>query len=266
MYSLKNYLAGLFKDDLSNDMNVTQYLHRIEIDQIEEPSTAFLEKLQHHHLVAVPFENLDILQGKKIILDESRIYEKVVVHKRGGFCYELNGLFYWLLRELGFSARVYQNKQFSPELDHMVLLIALDKTYLVDVGFGDSYRKPITVPDGEIEDCSGKYRIMPLPSAQNEHRLQRQDKGKWIPEYSFTTVPRRISDFAERCVFSQTSSESHFTHGTVCTIATEEGRVTLSDNYLTITEGTAKRKIAVSSPEKYRQYILEYFGIELGND
>ncbi len=251
-------------------MNVSQYLHRIKIDQIEEPSPAFLEKLQHHHLVTVPFENLDIHQGNKIILDESRIYEKVVVRKRGGFCYELNGLFYWLLRELGFtvlmaSARVYQNEQFTPEFDHMILLVALDKTYLVDVGFGDSFRKPITMPDGEKEDVSGKYRIRPLPSAQGVYLLLRHDKDEWIPEYSFTKVPRRMSDFEERCVFNQTSSESHFTHGTVCTIAIEKGRVTLSDNYITISEGTEKRKIAVSSSEKYRRNLLEYFGIELGN-
>ena len=83
--------------DGTKSMNPRDYLSRINIEAAEEPSYTFLEKLQHHHLANVPFENLDIIRGKKIILDEKLIYEKVVVRSRGGFCYELNGLFCWLL-------------------------------------------------------------------------------------------------------------------------------------------------------------------------
>jgi N-hydroxyarylamine O-acetyltransferase len=253
-------------------MDINQYLDRIKIPQIEEPSYSYLAKLQDHHLLSVPFENLDVLQGEEIVLDESRLYNKIVVRRRGGFCYELNGLFSWLLRELGFtvsmvSGRVYDptDNSFSPEFDHMVLLAHLDKTYVIDVGFGDSFRKPIVLPDGEIEDVSGRYRIHPSHPDQDGYLLQKQTEGEWRAEYSFTTYPRKFTDFAKRCVFNQTSPESHFTQETVCTIATENGRVSLSRSNLTITEEQRKRKQPVTSPEEYRRILFEYFGIELKN-
>jgi N-hydroxyarylamine O-acetyltransferase len=67
-------------------MNISQYLERIQIYEIEKPSYSFLSKLQLQHLLTVPFENFDIHEGKKIVLDESLLYEKIVSHGRGGFC------------------------------------------------------------------------------------------------------------------------------------------------------------------------------------
>jgi N-hydroxyarylamine O-acetyltransferase len=251
-------------------MELEKYLDRIEINQIEKPSYLFLEKLQRHHLFSVPFENLDVIQGNDIVLNESRMYEKVVDRRRGGFCYELNGLFNWLLRKLHFSvsmasARVYEpaNGRFGPEFDHMVLLVQLEKTYLVDVGFGDSFRKPISLPKGGVEDISGKYRVKPPNSGQSVFLVQKQREKVWCPEYSFTIYPQKTSDFEEMCIFHQTSPDSPFTKGPFCTIATERGRVTLSENSLTITEGVTKRKIPVPSTKAYSRMLLEHFGIAL---
>jgi arylamine N-acetyltransferase len=120
-------------------MNYIQYLQRLQVKNTENLSYSFLSKLQEQHLFTIPFENLDIHQGKKIVLEEKRIYEKIVVNERGGFCYELNGLFCWLLRSLDFSvsmvsSQVYRSaeERFTPEFDHMVLLVNLEKAYLVD--------------------------------------------------------------------------------------------------------------------------------------
>jgi len=87
--------------------------------------------LHVRHLLSVPFENLDIHLGRPIILDQELFYNKIVRDRRGGYCYELNGCFAWLLRELGFgvsmlSARVAgKNGGFSPDFDHMTLLVRL---------------------------------------------------------------------------------------------------------------------------------------------
>lgn len=251
-------------------MNPRDYLSRINIEAAEEPSYRFLEKLQRHHLTNVPFENLDIISGKKIILDEKLIYEKVVVRHRGGFCYELNGLFCWLLNRLGFSAsmvsaRVYMAEDgiFTPEFDHMVLLVSLDRTYLVDVGFGDSFMKPIEMEAGTVEDISGAYRLRTAQPGSEEYLVQKREQDEWRAQYSFTIYPRQMSDFEEMCIFHQTAPESPFMQGAFCTMATERGRVTLSENSLTITEGMEKRKILVVSTDDYRQMLREYFGIEL---
>ena len=251
-------------------MNPRDYLTRIRIEAAEEPSYRFLEKLQLHHLTNVPFENLDIIRGKEIILDEKLIYEKIVIRGRGGFCYEQNGLFYWLLDRLGFSttmvsARVFmaEEDKFTTEFDHMALLVSLDSTYLVDVGFGDSFIKPIEMEEGTVEDISGAYRLRASQPGPEEYLVQKREQDEWRAQYSFTTYPRQMSDFEGMCIFHQTAPESPFTQGPFCTMATERGRVTLSENSLTITEGMEKRKIQVVSAEDYRQMLHDYFGIEM---
>jgi N-hydroxyarylamine O-acetyltransferase len=253
-------------------MNLNSCLKRIKISQLEKPNLSFLSKLQEQHLFTVPFENLDIHQGKKIVLEENRIYEKIVVNGHGGFCYELNGLFCWLLRSLGFSvsmvsSRVYRSAEdiFTPEFDHMVLLVNLEKVYLVDVGFGDTFRYPIALPDGITEDIGGKYRVQPFGSAPETYILQKQENNSWQHVYSFTTHPRMISDFEEMCTFHQTSPESHFTQEIICTMATINGRISLSDAFLTITDGSSKKKTKVVSDKDFKHKLMDHFGIQLND-
>ena len=251
-------------------MNSIQYLQRIQVNKTENLCYSFLSKLQEQHLLTVPFENLDIHQGEKILLEENRIYEKIVGNQRGGFCYELNGLFCWLLRSLDFSvsmvsSKVYRSAEdmFTPEFDHMVLLVNLEKAYLVDVGFGDTFRNPIALPDGIVEDISGTYRVQSFGSASDTYILQKQENNCWQHVYRFTTHPRAISDFEEMCTFHQTSPESHFTQEIICTMATKNGRVSLSDDFLIITDVSSKKKTKVVSDKDFKHKLMDHFGIQL---
>lgn len=249
-------------------MKVEEYLSRLGIDEKEKPSVAFLSKLQLAHLYSIPFEDLDIPYRARIILDAERIYKKIITTKRGGFCYELNGLFHWLLTQLEFnvdmlSARVYneQKKELGPEFDHMTLLVHLEKDYLVDVGFGDSFRYPIEMPDGECKDVSGLYKVYNIDS--NNFELLRFEEDEWKLQYSFTTIPRKLSDYNEMCKFQQESPTSHFRTRMKCTKATPTGRITLSDNSLTITENGVKKKIDVENENIFHKLLFEYFQIIL---
>ena len=251
-------------------MNLNSYLQRIKISQLEKPNVSFLSKIQEQHLLTVPFENLDIHQRNNIVLEDVRIYAKIVVNERGGFCYELNGLFCWLLRSLGFSvsmvsSQVYRSAEdkFTPEFDHMALLVNLEKAYLVDVGFGDTFRNPIALPDGNVEDISGTYRVQPFGSAPDTYILQKQENNGWQHVYSFTTHPRVISDFEKMCTFHQTSPESHFTQEVICTMATKNGRVSLTNDFLTITDTSSKIKTKVVSEKDFTHKLRDHFGIEL---
>lgn len=249
-------------------MELEQYLKRIGIANKELPSFDFLAELQNQHLISIPFEDLDIPERDRIILDIERIYKKIILTKRGGFCYELNGLFHWLLTQLGFkvdmlSARVYnsQKNELGPEFDHMTLLVHLEKDYLVDVGFGDSFRKPVEMPDGECEDISGRYRLYNIDSENFE--LRRKEENKWILQYTFTTVPRRLSDYKAMCDFQQDSLTSHFRTRMKCTIATPTGRITLSDSSLTITEKGIKTKLEIRNAVAFKTSLVNYFGISI---
>src|ERR1700712_4590237 len=109
-------------------MDIPQYLQRINYTGPLDPTFEVLSSLQLAHLLTVPFENLDI--QNKIKIDLNNLFNKIVTRKRGGFCYELNGLFYELFQEIGFtikmvSARVHSHKKdYSPEFDHMALVVS----------------------------------------------------------------------------------------------------------------------------------------------
>src|SRR5262245_63691245 len=119
----------------------SEYLARIGITGQPVATFEWLSRLQLAHLMNVPFENHDIHHHIEIICDENRLVDKVVRRKRGGFCYELNGAFSWLLRDIGFkvdrlAARVgRESGGYGPEFDHMTLLVHLDNDYIVDVGW-----------------------------------------------------------------------------------------------------------------------------------
>ena len=128
-----------------HSVDATAYLKRINYRGPLAPTAETLRRLQVAHLLSVPFENLSIHTGEPIVLDDDALFEKIVVRRRGGFCYELNGLFAALLRALGFHVEmlsagvVSQAGEFGPEFDHMTLLVSLAERWLADVGFGDSF-------------------------------------------------------------------------------------------------------------------------------
>lgn len=135
-------------------MDVSAYRDRINYRGSTEPTIETLRALHRAHLLAVPFENLDIHLNRRIVLDEAALFEKIVVHRRGGFCYELNGLFAGLLRRLGFAVTIFSanvlHGGIPAEIDHLTLLIQLEERWIADVGFGDSSRLPLRLDfDGE---------------------------------------------------------------------------------------------------------------------
>lgn len=265
-------LARVFCDLLpgsesQKNVDVTAYLRRIGYDDSLEPSLRSLRALHLAHLRTVPFENLDLHWGRTIVLDEDLLYGKVVGENRGGFCYELNGLFAALLRELGYkvtllSARVAgKQHKLGPPFDHLTLRVELDGPWLADVGFGDSFLQPLRWLRG-YEELQGRavYRL-----EENERGrwalLRRQvTDGDWQLQYVFTLAPRKLSDFAEMCAWQQTSPESHFTRARVCTRVTEHGRITLSDTRLIVTEGSERTEREVGENER-RELLQKAFGI-----
>jgi len=135
-------------------VDIPAYLARIHYSGATEAHAEILSALHRAHMVAVPFENLDIHLGRKITVDEAAILNKVVALRRGGFCYELNGAFAALLRALGFqvtllSARVARaNGDEGPEFDHLTLRVDFEDPWLADVGFGVSFLESLSIVSG----------------------------------------------------------------------------------------------------------------------
>jgi N-hydroxyarylamine O-acetyltransferase len=247
-------------------MNVETYLERINYRGARVPNAATLRALQGAHLTTVPFENLSIHANEPIVLEDEALFQKIVTRRRGGFCYELNGLFAWLLRELGFqvdmlSAGVANSEGiFGPDFDHMTLLVTLDERWLADVGFGDSFREPLRLDRRGVQTQGERsYEII----SEGEHLVLRQrlPQEHWKAQYRFTLQPHRYADYEEMCHYQQTSPQSHFTKGRICTLATETGRITLSGLRLITTEGQQKQERVLSGEEEYAAILAHHFGI-----
>jgi len=250
-------------------MNLQAYLQRINYTGPLDLTAETLRALHQAHLLAVPFENLDIHLGRPIIPDETAFFHKIVEQRRGGFCYELNGLFAALLRELGFdvtllSARVARaGGGFGPEFDHLTLLVQLEERWLADVGFGESFRESLRLDDpGEQVQALGTYRL--THDGDDWTYWERDETTGWQAQYRFTFQPRQLIDFAEMCHYMQTSPESHFTQKRICSRATPEGRVSLSDMRLIITTHGQRQERELTSQE-YKSALGEYFGIDLSD-
>ena len=251
-------------------LEVRPYLQRIGYEGRTAPDPAVLAALHRAHLLAVPFENLDIHLGRPIVLSVERFFEKIVSDRRGGFCYELNGLFAALLGELGFqvvllSARVVRpDGTVTPPFDHLTLSVGCPGRYerwLCDVGFGEGFLEPLRLVAGaERTQHSGLYRL--AADGGDYVLLRRADpEVPLTAAYRFTTEPHELAAFAEMCEHQQTSPESHFTQQRVCSLATLEGRVTLTGTRLIVTRRGQRSEVPIQDDAAYRAALSDWFGI-----
>jgi len=250
-------------------MYIQPYLKRINFKKLVDTSLNTLFELQKAHIKNVPFENLDIHYNKEIKLDVDTIYRKIVHNKRGGFCYELNGLFYSLLKTIGFnvkmiSAKVHKkNDIYGKEFDHLATIARVNnQDYLVDVGFGKFAFEPLVMKMNVLlTDDFGKFQFNKFD--ENYFKINELVDGKLIPQYIFKTIPRKLSNFEAMCTFHQTSSESHFTAKKVITIFTGKERVTLNDNLLKITTNGKVDELHFKETKKFNELLKKYFNIEM---
>lgn len=249
-------------------LNVPAYLDRIAYTGPVAPTIDVLRGLHRAHMLCVPFENLDIALGRKIVCDENTFIQKIVERRRGGFCYELNGAFAGLLREIGFkvtllSARVSRDDgSESPEFDHLALRVDLAEPWLADVGFGDSFREPLRLrPGAEQPQDDWIYRVADCGDSLCMERADRD--AVWKRQYSFTLTPRSLNDFAAMCDYHQTSPESPFTRKSICSMATLGGRTTVAERKLIVTNSGIKEERLFTSDEEYRAALKQHFGVVL---
>ena len=251
-------------------MNVVEYLKRINYTGSIRVDAETLRNLHLAHLRNVPFENLSIHAGEPIVLNDEALFTKIVSNRRGGFCYELNGLFSWLLRTLGFdvfmlAAAVANPKGgFGPEFDHMALMVNLEERWLADVGFGDSFVEPLLLDDDGIQQQGTQaFRII----HRDSHLIvtRRDTDQEWKPQYRFTQQTYNYSDYEEMCLFHQKSLESHFTKSRICSRATLDGRITLSGLRLITTSKQERDERDLTGEDEFGSVLKEQFGIVMNS-
>ena len=251
--------------DLTADF-VKKYLQRINYSGSLKPTIETLRQLQIAHLYTVPFENISIHLKQPIQLNYSWLATKIIEQHRGGFCYELNGLFSLLLKQLGFqvtllSAEVANEEGiFGREFGHLTLLVSNSDDWLVDVGFGNSFIYILKLEsDIEIRQRNQLYKLINQSGLWTLYQYQE----KWKPQYRFQLISRELEDFQACCNYNQTDSQSIFKQRLICTQLTSEGRVTLSNRKLILSQNNQRNEEIIEDSKKYQQILKKYFQINL---
>jgi N-hydroxyarylamine O-acetyltransferase len=252
------------------------YLDRIGYGGSLGATLETLVGLHRAHLQTIPYENLEIHFGRILGLNLERIFERLVLERRGGWCYEMNGLFAWALRELGFDVRLVSTRvtrddgsSMAPG-DHVALVVNLEiassqTTWLADVGWGNGFLEPLPLEVGTHTQGFLEYRLESHGDAWRFFNQHYSPDG-----FTFTLEPqgsehRRLEEFGDRCTWLQTSPESGFVRVAVCQRFTPEGINTLRGAVLTKIRSSGKFERTIASLEEYELVLRENFGLEIAN-
>lgn len=248
------------------DNFVNEYLKVIKYNEGLNLDINTLRELHKNHILNVPFENLNIFLNEPIELHRDKLWNKIVRDKRGGLCYELNGLFFYLLNYIGFNAK-YLSAQVSnlgDEYDHVLLSVVLDEDlWLLDVGFGGSFLYPIKFVLNEVQqDVKGYYKIVKTKDKRYE-LLRSRDNEVYSTQYIFNLKERSLGEFKEKCRWFETSPISRFRKYRLCNIETEDGWISLKDDKLTISNGKNVIEKTIVSDIDFKENLKKLFNIEI---
>ncbi len=246
-------------------MDTARYLERIRYSGPVTRDVETLEALQRAHLTAVPFENLHVFARRGVATSTDWSVEKIVGGGRGGWCFELNGAFSALLSALGFgvtrlAATVLLDDVVSAEPSHLVLEVGLDRPYLVDVGFGDSFIRPIPLDDPGPHDAgTGRYVV----AAENGVTTlsERTPEGD-APQYRFARTGVEMASFDAASHRLQTEPGLQWTAAPFATRLLEGGpdRVTLLHDRIKFRHDGVWTERPVAA-EHWDAVLLEWFGM-----
>ncbi|NXY90500.1 ARY2 protein, partial [Alcedo cyanopectus] len=230
-------------------MDIKEYFARISYQgSYDKLDLATLTDIFQHHIRAVPFENLSIHCGEKILLDLEATYNKIVRKKRGGWCMENNYLLSWALKTIGYNVTLLGSRVYVPEysayaeiMDHLMLKVVLDdKSYIVDGGFGMVYQlwQPLEMISGKDQlQMPGIFRFL---EEDGVWYLEKEKRKQWVvnqstsappnvenetrrPIYLFTLQPRDIEEFRDSNTHLQTAPNSLFVTKSFCSLQTTDG-------------------------------------------
>jgi N-hydroxyarylamine O-acetyltransferase len=254
---------------MSRDLDLDAYLARIDYRGPRRPTLDVLNALTAAHVRSIPFENLDVLLGRPIELDAESLFRKLVTSRRGGYCFEQNGLFLQVLGQLGFDARplsarvrLQRPRDFVPPRTHMFLRVDVDgEPWLTDVGVGAaSLTSAIRLQEGE------------QPTAHEPRRLVRERDVwfhqiryglEWHDVYEFTAGEMPAIDRTVANWYTSAHPQSHFRDRLMAARALPEGRrLSLLDRELTVRErdGQARAR-TLASPDELLAVLADSFGL-----
>ena len=250
-------------------MNVEKYLRRIHLTDTPLPNEETLVRIHEHHLLHVPFGNIDIHFKRKLSLDENDLFEKIINQRREGFCYELNHLFHLLLAELGFESRMISCRIFTsegfvgPEFDHMAIIVDLKSQWLLDAGFGDLFIHPLELIENKVQFDGRNYFKIESDDILGYILHMSANGSDFEKKYSFTLTAKSIKDFESSCIDKQIHPDSYFVQNTICTLPTQKGRMTIFNSKLIEKENELRTDTEIGNEDHLIEILRSKFGIDV---
>lgn len=246
---------------------VDAYLERIGAPRPRQLDLEALAALQYAHLVAVPFENIDVFDRVPVSVAQQDVLTKIVDRGRGGWCFENNGSFAWLLEALGFSVRRLGAAVLidgpNTLVDHLTIEVQLDRAYLVDVGFGDSFIRPLDLTTGAPQDGgSGAFQFIPSPQGTT---LAEIEDGLPVAKFRFKRVVHPLAEFAVASQRLFDDADAHWQRWPFATRLLGSGadRVTLLADRLKLRRDGETIETPVG-PDEWDAALLEWFSMRRG--
>ena len=244
------------------------YLKRLNYSGVVQPTEDCLEALHRAQVYTIPFENFDILLGRGITLEPAALCHKLVHRARGGYCFELNGLFLMALQAIGFEARALLARVHLRDPPsgraHQLLLVTLQgRPWIADVGFGGlGFRAPIPFELNHPTSHDGlTFRL--VEAEPFGIMLQTLKNGQWLDLYSFDLGHVFPADIACGNHFTATHPSSLFTFARVVALLTPTGRVSLLNRTLRTVTADAEQVQELGEGQAYLDALRTHFGIEL---
>jgi N-hydroxyarylamine O-acetyltransferase len=248
-------------------MNIDHYLKRIGLDRPLKPNLESLRALHRAHLMAISYENLDVQLGRPITIEIPAIYKKIVENGRGGWCYEMNGIFGWALKQLDFRVTRATGSVMremggdASNANHLVLRVEMDEgLYLADVGFGDGPIEPIRIAPGKFTAHGFVFDLNQVD--ENWWRLRNHPAGG-APSFDFNLAPADEALLAAQCHRLQTSPESVFVQNAVCQRFTPEGLVIMRGRVLRTVTPRAVSERVLENADEFGSVVGETFGLNV---
>ena len=240
------------------------YLDRIGYRSPMAPTRDCLFAIHRCQALTVPYENLDVQLGVPVGQNIDAIFDKIVTRRRGGWCYEMNGLLGWALREIGFDVlRVASGVRRLERGEgavgnHLVLLVQLERTYLADLGLGDGIREPIPVEEGSFQQGGLSFRLEHL--ADGYWRFHNHANAN-PPTADFRDQPADEDLLADKLQYLQTSPESVFVQNLAFEMMRPESLTSITGRVLSEKSAVGVKKILLNSPQEMEHVLARDFGI-----
>ncbi len=247
-------------------MKLADYLCRIDYQGPVEPSLGCLTAIHRQHLMQVSYENLDVQLDRPVDLDIERIFEKIVHRRRGGWCYEMNGLFGWALAEIGFdvmrmSGGVMRSLAGDQVLgNHLVLAVQLDVTYLADVGLGNGLFAPTPLVEGRFSQESTNFGLERL---EDDFWRFNNHPGAMASDFDFRLARADEAELARMCENLQSDPDSLFRQNLLCFRYHEDGLWVLLGKTLLSYSGSDPKstKRVLESADEFEQTLADRFDL-----